>query len=842
MKILPFFFSMQEDSVYLTGNTTKENSETIEIEENDHSETSMDSIETERLQEKSSTSNWRETSSVASFNKDLINSTSEKNNEFEFEFEPEVNNVKSKPEDSATANYKDINMADLPKAKNTYENITELTSTMKELVTAEYAIDAKSMDKLKITNNLTIEFKKEYACKIQNESPWSAQIDVNPEFIDKESKGAYSKGYINEVDEVRIKVHETEIEFECKILHINPLTNTIDIIMKLSLLQYSEYKKMECFKFSVAQYGSETLTFTSNEISFIPSDILLKRKKKALRVLEQKVNSQPIMNLLLGKEPVPENGECTSDLSDINLTQNQMNIVKKATTNHVSIIQGPPGTGKTHVISTIVYSILQQHPNERILLCGTSNQSVENLISATAKLVEKLGKKLVWLGSQRTDFTNKESITEEQKYLAYNQMMKRSTFEAKEFQKLHEESLRRPLTRLEMTRISYFRKKLEENISYESNVICCTLEAAGKSSLDMLKFATVIIDEASQAHEPSSFVPLMHHAERLILVGDQKQLRPTIPIDNSFKHTNYNVSLFERSIENGYPIHFLDSQFRMHPDISKFTNMYFYDSKINDAVTPQQRELTTSVIRDHVSFIETNGEEEKVGTSFKNDAEISAVFHMVSELVKDNVSMNDIGIIAPYTMQVKELRKRINDVHPDVKVGSVDSFQGSQKNYIIVSTVRSGREVGFLSDPRRLNVTITRARIAVIIIGNSRTLTNNIYWNKLISYCKNELVSYYKDIDLMIKEAKQHSKYVQCKNKKKASIQEEFPSLCKCVPLPTKNANWLKQKQPEKTTHFVVEKHEEEEEEKKKSAKCSKKNKNKPRGISFLLSYSNRRN
>ena len=271
--------------------------------------------------------------------------------------------------------------------------------------------------------------------------------------------------------------------------------------------------------------------------------------------------------------------------------------------------------------------------------------------------------------------------------------------------------------------------------------------------------------------------------------------------------------------------------------------MYFYDSKINDAVTPQQRELTTSVIMDHVSFIETNGEEEKVGTSFKNDAEISAVFHMVSELVKDNVSMNDIGIIAPYTMQVKELRKRINDVdvYPDVKVGSVDSFQGSQKNYIIVSTVRSDGEVGFLADTRRLNVTMTRARIAVIVIGNSGSLANDIYWNKLVSYCRCRLASYYEDIDLMIKEAKAHAKVPQSQNnvmKKRTSSQEEFPSLNTFKPSLIKKTNWLKQEQPEKTIKDVSENHEEE----KKSAKCSKKNKCKSKGMSLLLSYSNSRN
>ena len=122
---------------------------------------------------------------------------------------------------------------------------------------------------------------------------------------------------------------------------------------------------MKCFEFGVSSDGSKTLKFTSSEISFIPSDILIKRRMKALKVMEQEVNSQPIMNLLLGKEAIPESGECTSDLSCISLTENQLSVVKKATTNHVSIIQGPPGTGKTHVISAVAYSIIQQYPNER---------------------------------------------------------------------------------------------------------------------------------------------------------------------------------------------------------------------------------------------------------------------------------------------------------------------------------------------------------------------------------------------------------------------------------------------------------------------------------------------
>ena len=766
---------------------TAEESE-FEIEENGQTEISLDSNKTEHFQELNFFNNWDDSESSSSSNKKGSYLTPEENGGLEGNFKPEVADLKDKKGKVKTINYEKINLSKLHKAKKQYSDVKELTSTMAELVAADYASNAKSMEKLKIKKNMIIEFVNEYCNENKKETFWSTQIAVNPEFIDKSSNGAYSNGYINQVDKAKVTVCGTKIEFVCKILHIFPLTNTIEIIMKLTSKERANYQKMKCFKFGVSPEGSKTVKFTASAISFIPSDIIFKRRMKALNVISQEVNSEPIMNILLGKEPAPESGECTADLSDISLTENQLSVVKKATTNKVSIIQGPPGTGKTHVISAIAYSILQQYPNERILLCGTSNQSVENMVSAAAKLIENAGKKFVWLGSQRTDFAIDGNITEEQEYLIFNKIMNRDSFEGREFQDLQEELLHRSLTRQETIRINILRKKLEENISYESDVVCCTLETAGKKSLDKLKFATVIIDEATQALEPSSFIPLMHHAERLILVGDQKQLGPSIPRDDSFKNLNYGVSLFERSVENQYPILFLDTQFRMHPDISRFSNECFYNNMINNAITAEQRELTTNVIKDHVSFIETKGEEEKVGTSFKNDAEITEVCSMVSKLVNNNVSMDEIGVIAPYAAQVKELRKCITEAYPDVKVGSVDSFQGSQKNYIIISTVRSGNTLGFLSDARRLNVSMTRARIAVIVIGKSKSLNNDPYWKKLVSYCKNELKSYYKG---------DNSKPKKEKKQKKVAAQEKA----------SKNPS--------------------ENQEEKKNAKRSKKNKNK---------------
>ena len=137
---------------------------------------------------------------------------------------------------------------------------------MEELVAADYKLETKIMEKLKIKKNKIIEFVNEYSNKNKKVTFWSTKLAVNPEFIDKNSKGAYSKGHINQVDKAKIKVCETKIEIVCKILHIFPLANTIEIVMELRSEECAEYKKMKCFEFGVS----------SSEISFIPSDILIK--------------------------------------------------------------------------------------------------------------------------------------------------------------------------------------------------------------------------------------------------------------------------------------------------------------------------------------------------------------------------------------------------------------------------------------------------------------------------------------------------------------------------------------------------------------------------------------
>lgn len=681
-------------------------------------------------------------------------------------------------------------------AEDMYKSVDDFIEVMTSFIRAEYAYALKHMEGVEIMDNPNLSFKLLMKKEIEKGKNnfyyiFGTTIDVPKRFIDKDSNGLYSSGHVNQGDKAIIhfpeigkkvlKVDNVDIEFEKAEIHLTLNDNEIDMMRKNKLYKLAESTTHKLNRYyQMVPVEDISINVVINNIKFQPTDVLIRRRLKALRSLSNYVNSQAIIDTLLGYVPINPNEPCNSDLSDICLTETQKDIVKKATTAPVSIIQGPPGTGKTHVISALAYSILQQYPNDRILLCGTSNQSVENMVIETAKKVESLGKKLVWFATEGKDFKINEDITREQSYLMFNLMINRKSTEGRQFAELqkHVDSL----SFYERSKANILRKKLEENIASESNVVCCTLETSGKKCLDKLIFKTVIVDESTQATEPSTLIPLIHRAERLILVGDQRQLGPIIPRDDILKYKNFDRSLFERCVENGFEPLLLDTQFRMHPDISAFSNANFYQGRLKDRVSKKERELTTYVIKDHITFLQTDGKEEMNETSFYNKAELERVIKLINDFLSSGVYPEDIGVISPYSAQVKALRREFKNQYmdgkcPNVKIGSVDSFQGSQKEYIIISTVRSGLEVGFLSDERRLNVAVTRARIAVIVVGNSRAISNDKHWKNLVTYCKEELNSYYTSIEEMrqMPIAKPQKKPCIPKQKEIKPIKDEDP-------------------------------------------------------------------
>ena len=642
-----------------------------------------------------------------------------------------------------------------------YKCLEDLSRVMRANVLGEYHIEMEKMKKLKLKNkNITLDFLKEKTLDVrpargQGKYVWKSSVTVPENFLEKEETNNYSSGHVNTGDELKIYLSRYERgkyifnEFNSEEDAEDEESAYIVIFGKVTEL-IKNYRKVN---FTVEltcneqhlNFTGQKMRFTAEWIQFIPSDVVFKRRLQALKSLPTMINSPNILRVVCGKKPVGGPTQpFIGNLSALKLTPTQKEIVKSVAVKAVSIIQGPPGTGKTHTIAAIVYALLQQHAGERILVCGPSNQSVENLVEEVAILTESLGKKCVWLASNRKDFKLNEKISNAQKYLMYNLMLNRDTVEGRRFAELQHIASTQTLDPDLLTESDSLRKTLEKNISFEADVILCTLETSGKKCLNKILIPTVIIDEATQAVEPSTYVPLIHGGKRLILVGDQMQLGPVVPRDDLFKNVNYNVSLFERCVKlDILEKHFLDAQFRMHPDISKFSNVNFYEGKIKNMVSRKDRENLPPWLKDHVIFIDVNGHEKSVASSFVNEKEATVAMKVATRLLSSYVSPDDIGIASPYAEQAKYLRMIDCVVNESkVKISSVDSFQGSQKDYFIISTVRSNKNVGFLKDIRRLNVALTRARRCVMVIGDSKTLMKDKYWRNYVEYCKS-LKSYY---------------------------------------------------------------------------------------------------
>lgn len=246
--------------------------------------------------------------------------------------------------------------------------------------------------------------------------------------------------------------------------------------------------------------------------------------------------------------------------------------------------------------------------------------------------------------------------------------------------------------------------------------------------------------------QPSTLVPLMKGAQQATLIGDHKQL-PAVVSSPVARRERLHVSLFERlKTHEGVRSVMLDTQYRMHPDIAAFPNLAFYDDELRTAPSGGGPSLQSKYLSDgeSVCFIDYEGREHFERQSVANKRELEVVLDIVGDILHRNPTLEpaEIGVISPYAAQTAKLQNIFRDwrlaplklvpllgraranAATQVEVNTVDGFQGREKRVIILSTVRSNSRgfIGFLSDKRRLNVALTRAKEALFVVGNAKTL------------------------------------------------------------------------------------------------------------------------
>lgn len=376
-----------------------------------------------------------------------------------------------------------------------------------------------------------------------------------------------------------------------------------------------------------------------------------------------------------------------------------------------------------------------------VLVCAPSNTAVDQL----TEKIHKTNLKVV-----RVCAKSREAIDSPVSFLAlHNQIQNmKSNNELQKLQQLKDET--GELSSSDEKRYRMLKKASERELLEAADVICCTCVGAGDPRLSRIKFSTILIDESMQSTEPECMVPVVLGAKQLILVGDHCQLGPVVMCKKAAK-AGLSQSLFERLVVLGIRPFRLEVQYRMHPELSQFPSNFFYEGSLQNGVRADERKLKIDFPWPQpdrpMFFLVTQGQEEIAGsgTSYLNRTEAANVEKITTRFLKCRVGPEQIGIITPYEGQRAYLVQYMqyqgslhSQLYQQIEIASVDAFQGREKDIIIMSCVRSNEHqgIGFLNDPRRLNVALTRAKYGIIIVGNPKVLSKQPLWNHLLNFYK----------------------------------------------------------------------------------------------------------
>ena len=429
----------------------------------------------------------------------------------------------------------------------------------------------------------------------------------------------------------------------------------------------------------------------------------------------------------------------------------------------VEVVHGPPGTGKTTTLVEAIYETL--HRETQVLVCAQSNMAVDWI---SEKLVDH-GVPVLRIGNPSRVNDKMLSFTYERKFESHpdypelwsiRKMIRQIKENRKRGDNVHQKiaRLRDRATEIEMT--------INAQLFDEARVVACTLVGSANKLLVRHKFSTLFIDEAAQALEPACWIAT-RRASRVILAGDHQQLPPTIKCYEAMKQ-GLGKTLMERIVENQpEAVTLLKVQYRMNDDIMKFSSDWFYHGQVESDDSVKHRSVLD--LEHPIQWIDGNEmlqqvneelkDEEKLKIDFteqfigenhgrinKAEAELvlSTLNNYINKIGKERFLAErlDVGIISPYKVQTQYLRQQIRkreEFRPFrqvISVNTVDGFQGQERDIIIISLVRSNDngQIGFLSDLRRMNVAMTRARMKLIIFGDKATLQHHTFYRKLIQY------------------------------------------------------------------------------------------------------------
>lgn len=416
-----------------------------------------------------------------------------------------------------------------------------------------------------------------------------------------------------------------------------------------------------------------------------------------------------------------------------------------------SIIHGPPGTGKTTTLISLVRELALTQ--KRILVCASSNHATDLL---ALKCMEA-GLDTVRIGNLSRIGEEVLRVTLDEKVRANPEwdQIKKQRIEAEKIRKqaakykrsfgTEEKALRKQLFAEARATLKYadeMEDEMVKKVLQNANVIVTTLVSSATSLLSRMTFETLIIDEASQTTEPESWIAI-GKAERIILAGDPLQLPPTVKTRQAL-NLGLQKTLMDTLLDKKHPSYLLDTQYRMNGEVLSFPNHQFYGNLLQSGKAVVNRCLYGGA--KSFQFVDTAGtgyEEirDEESQSLYNPGEWGIIQNHIDQQL-DKLAGHTVAIISPYAEQVRfiqtDLKAREINFLFYLDCDTIDGFQGQERDVVYLSLVRSNdqNEIGFLSDLRRLNVAITRARLQVVVIGDSVTLSKNPTYSQLIAHAE----------------------------------------------------------------------------------------------------------
>ncbi|MGB3547946.1 MAG: AAA domain-containing protein [Saprospiraceae bacterium] len=423
----------------------------------------------------------------------------------------------------------------------------------------------------------------------------------------------------------------------------------------------------------------------------------------------------------------------------------------------LAVVHGPPGTGKTTTITATVAKLAETEST--ILVTAPSNSAVDLL---TIRLAER-GLRVVRIGniSRVEEDVLRHSLDVQLAQHPDTKEIKKVRQQAAELRTKakrwkrgaagHEHGRNRGMMFREAGQLNGWANQLEDRLLDQilggAQVITCTLVGAATSMLDKYHFPTVVIDEAAQALEPATWIPILK-ASRVVLAGDPYQLPPTVKSDEA-RRGGLEITLMERIIaRGGDAVFLLRTQYRMHRDIMGFSNQRFYDGLLEAAPGVAEHRLPYDLDERALVFIDTAGTgfEEHLHPTFKsryNEEELLILREHLYQLiggVPPEADLPRTAIISPYREQVLRADQLFHDDEAlaglPLTIKTIDGFQGRERDLVYISLVRSNgnQEIGFLKDYRRMNVALTRARKKLVVVGDSSTIGGDTFYADFLTY------------------------------------------------------------------------------------------------------------